>query len=166
MRQLKTLLATAVFALFSSTSPVLAVQKPPAAAPGAKADPMKACSLLTRAEVKKVLPWAPQLDQFPNEEEPIGTTGSSCAYPTVFIQVLPFSQRMIESAKQRDKLESVSGVGDEAYFHSNKNGYAELYVKTGKYLLTLQGDVPTGKTSESIKPAVVALAKLLVEKLR
>ena len=51
---------------------------------------------------------------------------------------MPFSQRMIDAAKKRDKLESVSGVGDEAYFHNNKDRYAELYVKTGKYLLTLR----------------------------
>jgi uncharacterized protein YdhG (YjbR/CyaY superfamily) len=165
MRKLKTFLLTAVVALFSSSA-ALALQQPQAAPPAAKAGPMRACSLLTRAEVKKLLPWPPQLEQFPNEEEPIGTTGSSCGYPTVFIQVLPFSQRMIDSAKQRDKLEPVSGVGDEAYFHDNKNRYAELYVKTGKYLLTLQGDVPTGKTSESIKPAVVALARLLAERVR
>ena len=165
MRQFKSLILTAAVVLTTS-APVVALQKPPADSQASQAGAIKACSLLTRAEVKKVLPWAPQLDQFPNEEEPIGTTGSSCGYPTVFIQVMPFSQRMIDSAKKRDKLESISGVGDEAYFHNNKDRYAELYVKTGKYIVTLQGDVPTGKTSESIKPAVVALGKLLVERVR
>lgn len=165
MRQLKHLILPAIIVLAAS-APMLAQQNPAAATQAPKTDAIKACSFLTRAEVKKVLPWAPQLDQFPNEEEPIGTTGSSCGYPSVFIQVMPFSQRMIDTAKQRDKLESVSGVGDEAYFHNNKDRYAELYVKSGKYLLTLQGDVPNGKTSESIKPAVVALGKLLVERVR
>ncbi len=131
MRQLKSLILTAAVVLTTSTA-ALARQKPPAAAQAPQTDAIKACSLLTRAEVKKVLPWAPQLDQFPNEELPIGTTGSSCGYPTIFIQVMPFSQRMIDAAKKRDKLESISGIGDEAYFHNNKDRYAELYVKTGK----------------------------------
>lgn len=73
---------------------------------------------------------------------------------------------MVQNAKKQDRLEAVAGVGEEAYFRSNKNAYAEVFVKTGKYLVTLQGSVPTGKTPEAMKPAVVELAKLLVEKLR
>ena len=102
----------------------------------------------------------------PEEEEPVGTAGSSCTYPSVSIQVLPASQGMLEAAKKNYKLEAVSGVGEEAYFRNNKNLYAELYVKAGKHLLTLQGNVPTGKTPESMKPALESLAKLYVEKLR
>ena len=64
MRQLESLLLTAVVALSTSLTPALAVWNPQAV-PGATANPLKACSLLTRDEVKKVLPWAPQLDQFP-----------------------------------------------------------------------------------------------------
>jgi len=165
MRHLSPLLLTAGLVVAVSVS-ALAGQKPPAAAPGSKAGSIKACSLVTRAEVKKLLPWAPHVDQLPEEEQPIGSTGSSCAYPTVVIQVLQGSSGMIEAAKKQDELEAVPGLGEEAYFRNNKNRYAEVFVKTGNYVVTLQGDVPTGKTPESIKPSVVALARLLVEKLR
>jgi hypothetical protein len=46
----------------------------------------------------------------------------------VFIQILPFSQTTIDSARKKGGLEPIKGVGDEAYFHNNKDGYAELYV--------------------------------------
>jgi hypothetical protein len=164
-RILETVVLTFIAASVAGAT-ALAVDGPQAASPGAKTDRISACSLVSRAEVKKLLPWAPHVDQVANQEDPIGTTGSSCAYPTVHVQVMPFSQRMIDTARKNGKLEPVSGVGDEAHFHDNRNRYAELYVKAGKHLLTLQANVPVGKTSDSVKPAVVALAKAFVEKLR
>lgn len=122
------------------------------------------CSLLPTAEVKKHLPWRPQLDQFPPEEEGIGTSGSSCNYPSAMIQVLPNSSRMIEEARKKGGLEPVSGIGEEAYFHNNRNRFAELYVKTGKYVLTLQSNWD-GK-DPSVKAGTISLAKALVAKLR
>jgi len=163
------ILATVVLTLIVASvawTPALAAHGRQAASPGAKTDRLSACSLLTRAEVKKLMPWPSHVDQIPDQEDPIGTTGSSCAYPSVHVQVMPFSQRMIDTARKSGKLEAVSGVGDEAHFHDNRNRYAELYVKTDKHLLTLQANVPTGQTSESVKPAVIALAKAFVEKLR
>ena len=132
--------------------------------PGANSPRIKACSLLPKEEVKKHLPWIPVLDNMKIEEEPIGTSGSSCNYPSVFIQVLLFSQRTIDLARKKEGIETISGVGEEAYFHNNANRYAELYVKVGKYLLTLQANVD-GKI-ESVKPGVLNLAKALVAKLR
>ena len=125
---------------------------------------ISACALVPKEEVKKHLPWMPLLDQMAVEEEPIGKDGSSCNYPSVFIQVLPFSQRMIDSARKKGGLEPISGLGDEAYFHNNRDRYAELYVKTGQHLLTLQANVQ-GKI-EAVKPGVLNLAKVLVAKLR
>ena len=166
MRHFQSATVAAIAVVLASFSPAFALQKPPAAAPSAQAAPVKVCSLVARAEVKKLLPWAPHVDGMPEEEEPVGTAGSSCTYPSVSIQVLPPSQAILEAVKKNYKLETVSGVGEEAYFRNNKNLYAELYVKTGKHLLTLQGNVPTGKTPESMKPALESLAKLYVEKLR
>ena len=123
-----------------------------------------ACSLLPKEEVKKHLPWIDLLDDMPIEEEPIGNSGSSCNYPTVFIQVLPFSQGLLEAVRAQDNTESVSGVGDEAYFHNNRDRYAELYVKVGERALTLQA---SGEgTIESLKPNVMNLARALVGKMR
>jgi len=133
--------------------------------PSASGSPMiRACVLLPKEEVKKHLPWIPALDQMAIEEEPIGTSGSSCNYPTVFIQVMPFSQGMIDAARKKGGLETISGVGDEAYLHNNRNLYAELYVRAGKHLLTLQTNMDGN--IELVKPGVVNLARALVEKLR
>lgn len=97
-------------------------------------------------------------------EEPVGSSGSSCNYPSVFIQILPFPQRTIDLARERGGLETINGVGDDAYFHNNANRYAELYVRAGTHLLTLQANVDG--TVESVKPGVVNLAKALVARLR
>ncbi|RPI55603.1 MAG: hypothetical protein EHM55_07435, partial [Acidobacteria bacterium] len=56
-------------------------QQPPAAG----SPRIRACALLPKEEVKKQLPWIPVLDQMAVEEEPVGISGSSCNYPTVFI---------------------------------------------------------------------------------
>jgi hypothetical protein len=132
--------------------------------PAAGSSAIKACSLVPKEEVKKHLPWIAVLDQFPIEEEPVGPSGSSCNYPSVFIQVMPFSQGTIDAARKKGGLETISGVGDEAYFYNNANRYAELYVKTGKHMLTLQANWD-GK-SEAVRAGTLNLAKALVAKLR
>jgi hypothetical protein len=132
-------------------------QKP--AAPNAKR--ISACSLLTREEVKKHAPWAALLDQFETEEEPIGT-----AYPSVMIQVLPYTPNFFEVVRQRGKLEAVSGVGEEAYFYENPAGYAELYARVGKHILTIQRNLGTGERAAVAKPGVTTLAQALAAKLR
>ena len=114
--------------------------------------------------MKKHLPWRPVLDQFPVEEEDIGTTGSSCNYPSVFIQVMLFTQGSIEAAKKISGIETISGIGDEAYFSNNHDRFAELYVKVGRRWLTLQANLDG--TMNTVKPGVVNLAKVFVETLR
>jgi len=140
----------------------LAAQSRPQALAAAPAK-VAVCKLLPTAEVKKHLPWRPQLDQFPPEEEAVGMMGSSCNYPSVMIQVLAFSQRMLDEAQKKGGLEKISGIGEEAYFHNNLNRYAELYVKTGKYLVTLQSNWD-GK-DPAVKAGTLSLAKALIAKL-
>lgn len=144
---------------------LLAHQKPqsPSVAQGQR---ISVCSLLPKEEVKKHIPWIPLLDSMKPEEEPIGISGSSCNYPSVHIQVLSFSERFLETARKKGGLETVSGAGDEAYFHNNSNRYAELYVRVGKHMLTLQANVPNDRKIESVKLGVLSLAKALVAKLR
>jgi hypothetical protein len=132
--------------------------------PAAGSSRVSVCSLVPKEEVKKHLHWIAVLNSLPVEEEPIGTSGSSCNYPSVFIQVLPFAQGTIDLVRKKSGIETISGVGDEAYLHNNRNQYAELYVRAGKHLLTLQANMD-GKI-ESVKPGVLNLAKALVEKLR
>ena len=149
----------------SACAPALLPQpQPPQQRPTAAAPRIRACSLLPKDEVKKHLPWRPLLDQFAIEEEPVGNYGSSCNYPSVFIQVLPFLQGTIDAARKKGGLETIGGVGDEAYFHNNANRYAELYVRAGTHLLTVQANVDG--SIGSVKPGVLNLAKALVAKLR
>jgi hypothetical protein len=136
-----------------------ATQAPPAGPPR-----INVCSLLPKEEVKKHLPWIAALDQMPIEEEAIGANGSSCNFPTVHVQVLPFSQGMIDAARKAGAQESISGIGDEAYFRNNKNRFAEIFVKVGQRVLTLQADADDG--IEKVKPGVLNLAKVYVTKLR
>lgn len=134
---------------------------------GGKYQVVKACSLVTVADVKKLAPWPPHLDQFAKaEEEPLGTYGSSCNYPTVFVQVMAFNQGTIDAAKKAGAQEAVAGVGDEAYVRNNRDRYAELITRVGPHLLTLQLNVGTGKTFEAEKPKLIELSKLFVSRLR
>jgi hypothetical protein len=156
-------LTTAV-ALSANPVSMQAQAKPAQPVPAAGLQRIAVCSLLPTAEVKKHLPWKPLLDQFPPEEEVIGAWGSSCNYPTVMIQVLPFSQAMIDGARKKGGLEAISGIGEEAYFHNNLNRYAELYVKSGKYLVTLQSSWDGKDTT--VKAGTLSLAKAILAKLK
>ena len=132
----------------------------------APASAIKVCGLLPRAEVKKLIGGDQIFDMMAPQEEAIGNYGSSCNYPGVLVQVLPFSQQTIDAARKRGKLDEVAGVGDAAYAFDNPAGYAELYVKVGTRLLTLQRTVPKGQTQADVRPGAIALAKALVPKLR
>lgn len=121
------------------------------------------CSLVSKEEVRQHLPWTPLLDAIPVEEEPVGASGSACNYPSVYVQVLPFSQGTLDTIRGMEGIEAVSGVGEDAYFRNNAGEYAELFVKTGEHLLTLQANVVD--SMESVKRGVVDLAKVFVTKL-
>ncbi len=44
--------------------------------------------------------------------------------------------------------------------------YAELYARTDARVLTIQMSVPTGRTTASIKPNVIAMARAVLPKLK
>lgn len=135
---------------------------------GTKYQVVKVCSLLSPADVKKLAPWEKHLDPFAKgEEEAIGTTGSSCNYPTVFIQVMAFNQSFIDQLKETAvALEPVAGVGQEAYARNNANRYAELVARVGPHSLTVQLSIESGKTFASTKPSLIEIAKAYAGKLR
>jgi len=139
-------------------TPAVAQQPPPAT--------IKACQLLPKAEIKSLIGAGPLFDRLPVEEEPLGNYGSACEYPEIRIQVMRFTPATIENARRSGALETVNGIGDEAYFHANGTSYAELYVKVGAVLLTLQRSVPPGQTVTGVRGGVLALATALVPKLR
>lgn len=135
---------------------------------GTKYQVVKVCSLLSPAEVKKLAPWEPHLDRFAKaEEEAIGTSGSSCNYPTAFIQVMAFHRRFIDDIRKAGiLLEPVSGVGDEAYVRNNRDNYAELVAKVGPHSLTVQLSIERNKTFESTRPSLIAIGKAYAAKLQ
>jgi hypothetical protein len=55
-------------------------------------------------------------------------------------------------------------LGDEAYFRNNKNMFAEVFVRVGQRLLTLQADADDNVAA--VKPKVIGLAREYVAKLR
>jgi hypothetical protein len=142
--------------------------------PEAAKPPIRACALLPASEVKRLaaLPDPANLfDMMPPEEQPAGA-GSSCNYPGIHVQIDPFGWTTIESvrAKNSTQFEAVSGVGDAAFVRANKAAssieFAELYARVGPHILTIQMDVPDGKSTASVKPGLVALAQAYIAKLR
>jgi hypothetical protein len=123
-----------------------------------------ACSLMTKAEVKQALGTvSPVWDLLPPEEEPAGR-GSSCNYPGLMLQVDPFS---IDAFRQVKGVQPVSGIGDEAYFRDNKAGYAELALRTGSHVVTLQLTKENEAAVLTAPPGpLVAVAKLAISKLK
>ena len=124
---------------------------------------VRACSVLSKEEVKEHVPWEAMFDFMELEEHAIGDSGSSCSYPTVEIQLLPSSSRIIEIARERGGLEAVSGIGEEAYFHNNSDEYAEVFVRAGRYIVTVQANVDD--RIEATRPGALSLARALVARL-
>jgi hypothetical protein len=134
---------------------------------GSKYQVIKACSLISLAEAKKLAPWAPHLDPFAKaQEEPLGSYGSACEYPTFGIQIMQFNPGTIAAMGKDGSLESVAGVGDEAWARNNRNTYAELAARVGPHLLTVQLSIDTGKTFEGTKPSLIEIGKALAGALR
>jgi hypothetical protein len=127
---------------------------------------VKVCSLLPKAEVKTLIGGGPLFDRIPPEEETVGVEGASCNYADVTVQVLRFNRTTMDTVKNRARLETLSGVGDEAYLYDNPAGYAEIYVKVGDRLLTLQRNLNPGQTVTSVRAGVLALANAYIGKLR
>jgi hypothetical protein len=152
--------------LFDSAAHPQAAPGDRAIAQGGQPARLAACKLLSREEVKKILPWPAMFEQMPIEEEPIGATGSSCNYPSVTIQVLAYTPRFFDEARKLGKLEPLTGVGDEAYFFADPRGYADLYSKVGSRIVTVQATPGPGQKLEALKPGVTTLTKALIAKLR
>jgi hypothetical protein len=127
---------------------------------------VRVCDLVPRAEVKKLIGGTDIFDMMAPTEEPLGDFGSSCNYPGVLIQVVPFQRALVDASKKRLRLETVTGVGEEAYFYENPAGYVELFVKVGPRMVTLQRSIGLGATAASVRPGVMALAKAVIAKLK
>jgi hypothetical protein len=127
-----------------------------------------ACSILTRDLVMAHSPASKEsLDvvmKVPPQEEKIGSNGSACQHGDVMLQINPFPVANFDAMFSR--FTPVSDLGQKAYFRDNRGEWAELAVLTGGRVITLQMDVPRGKTAASIQANVVSLAKAVVAKLK
>lgn len=130
---------------------------------------IRACSLLTKDEVKRLVGMGNQFfDQAPADEEALPGGGSTCNYANVHIQIDPFPFSTIERMRQGQPAgwTTVSGVGDEAYLRNNRGQYAELYVRAGQHVVTVQLDMdPPHEVLEKARPAAAALASALIARL-
>lgn len=126
-----------------------------------------ACSVLTRAEVRKHVPWPDQMESL-KEEEDRTANGSGCEYPSVRVQVMSTSpdhwKRWVDAVRN-PTVERVAGVGEEAYIRNNKGRFAEFYAKSGGYLVSLQKSLKAGETMQTSKPELTALAPAILAKL-
>jgi hypothetical protein len=128
-----------------------------------------ACALLTKDVLTQTSPYGKQqLDlvlSVPPMEDPVGQAGSACSYGGVTMQIDPFAWATLEQTKEKGWA-PLSGVGDAAIFRDNRGNYAELGVRAGQRVLTIQMSVPDGRTAIDIQPNTIALAKAILAKLR
>ena len=128
----------------------------------------RACALLTKDLVVQHTPYTKDsqkvLMQFEPEEEPLGTAGSACSYLGVTFQLDPFAAPQRLEADMA-KTWTPAGLGDVSFFRDNKGEWAELYVRKGSRVITLQIDIPDGRTAAEIKPNTIALGKALLARL-
>ena len=160
MRHVVTLLV----AVICITSRSAASQSPASGAATGK--PVGACSILTKDLVAPFAQNKKVLDIIPPEEESMPGSASACEYGVVRLQLYPTARARQNRAAPGKDYQPLSGAGDAAYFHNNRNNYAELMVWTATHYFTLQVSVPTGSTAEAIKPNTVALANAIIAKLR
>lgn len=125
---------------------------------------IRPCAVLTRDLVLPLTQNPKMLDLMPPSEEAMSASAAACEYGSVRLQL--YAPRTTVDTTQVKDLQPLSGVGDRAYFRSNRNRYAELMVWSGARYFTLQVSVPTGSTAEAIKPKVVILANQIIAKLK
>jgi hypothetical protein len=128
---------------------------------------IRACEVLTKDVVAKFDTGNPKMrDLIPRKEEAIGSHGSSCDDGSIFVQIDPFLNADTYRKSPAKDWQAVSGVGDTAYFHNNRDRYAELMVWSGGHHFTIQLSVPDGRTAEAVKPNTIGIATALIAKLK
>lgn len=153
-----------------------ATSAPPATAqaPTGKTADIHACSLLADADIGRITGRPNRLNVPPERTEmPNGVT--TCNYVgldvTLYPRVTPQSfqaTRKTEEAGKDVTVESVSGVGDEAYFSvraRRSSSNVGIIVRRGAYQLALGDRMPADSVAW-MKPKLVELAKLALTKLK
>jgi hypothetical protein len=176
------------FALALATAVAVAsTSKAGAQAAGAKkagvelAKTAKACTLLTDAEQAKYIARGQKIYSGPDAFTLGAGAGSGCSWDgdrgQIIIYTGPNAEQGVEgllAAFNQEKLakQAVSGVGDKAWviYPKPRNQYQArvgfLGVKTGDQMLAISLEADDGKPTESVLPDLIALAKLVVSRLR
>jgi hypothetical protein len=134
---------------------------------------VQACSLITRADVKKATGQDPLVDP-----EPAGQGGWICNVGIGELKVYagPRSWEAWESTlkgfkKDKEPQTPAPGFGKRAYFlfpkpdNPNQGNVAFLVAKSGNHTLALSLDAPEGKPAESMRPALESLMKSILARL-
>jgi hypothetical protein len=142
----------------------------------AKTQRLTACTVLTPAEIKKLVGKAlsPGFDLVKPNEEKVGS-GTECFHAGVMVQLDGYPVGHFEATRQsyektgRTKFQP-SGIADAAYFYEQdpaKSSHAVgIFAKTGQHVLTITMDVNPPATAESLRPVVIELTKAAVAKLK
>ena len=135
----------------------------------ADAKSLKPCGLLTLELVRKVGEASKKsADAAAPKEVKLGATGVACEWGEIMLQVDPLTRAQLEQlGRKGDKTwESVSGVGDDAWFHNVSNMIGELFVRVGPRTFGVLMEIPAGSTATAFKPTFVMVANAIVPKLR
>lgn len=139
----------------------------------ANAGSLHACSLLTEAEVTKLIGQDPAAAKYPDlfkaDEEALPGGGSACSVSSVEYQVDPFPFAKVEDARKQKPAAwtQVPGVGDVAYEEHTNDVFVNLYARAGQHVVTVQvltQKVPTNSV-EKARHAAIVLAQALIAKL-
>src|SRR5690606_37106129 len=95
--------------------------------PAMPQEPATACSLLTRELAERFSSAANEVVfAFPPAAETL-PAGTACEYGDIRLQIDPSSVQQLKQLPSREEgWSAVEGVGDGAYFRSNRDTYAEL----------------------------------------
>ena len=134
---------------------------------------VQACSLITRAEVKKATGRDPYVDP-----EPAGQGGWICNVGVGELKVYsgPRSWEAWESTlkgfkKENEPQTPAPGFGERAYFiypkpdNKFQSNVAFLVAKSGNHTLALSLDAAEGKPAETMRPALESLMKVILSRL-
>jgi hypothetical protein len=144
---------------------------------GAKTGGLRACTLLTKDEIKKATaPRIPRtIDRFEPDEELLPGGGSECTIGDIDVQldavsVSRFEERL-KTFAATTKFERIDGVGDAAYFYEQgtpgtPTHIVGVYARAGQHVVVYARSVAAPETTQTVRPGLIALATAAAAKLR
>jgi hypothetical protein len=133
-----------------------------------------ACSLFTDADIARITGRLTRIN-FPADTSALPSGHTECHWVNLGAALTPkvTSQRFQATRKQQETaknttIESVSGVGDDAYFWERRAGgdqYVGIVFRVGQYQLALSDMLPPDSVAW-LKPKLVELAKFAAPKLK